>query len=156
MNKRFVAGILTAVLAFTLVPAAVFAYTGEDGTDTETGVIVREIPAEEVTESGTETETGFDWGDDDDTGGTTLNEDGSVTTSGGNSGSSGSTSTGTAGISSIEDLLSSLESGTTTTEEKKIGTVKTDGSYLNVRSGGGLDYGIIDTLNNGDTVDTIN
>ena len=34
MNKRFVAGILTAVLAFTLVPAAVFAYTGEDGTDT--------------------------------------------------------------------------------------------------------------------------
>ena len=155
MNKRFVAGILTAVLAFTLVPAAVFAYTGEDGTDTETGVIVREIPAEEVTESGTETETGFDWGDDDDTGGTILNEDGSVTTSGGNSGSSGSTASGTAGISSIEDLLSSLESGTTTTEEKKIGTVKTDGSYLNVRSGGGLDYGIIDTLNNGDTVEVL-
>ena len=49
----------------------------------------------------------------------------------------------------------SLSEGTTTTEEKKIGTVKTDGSYLNVRSGEGLDYGVIDTLNNGDTVEVL-
>ena len=62
---------------------------------------------------------------------------------------------GTAGIGNIEDLLSSLSEGTTTTEEKKIGTVKTDGSYLNVRSGEGLDYGVIDTLNNGDTVEVL-
>ena len=48
MNKRISAAILTAVLTMALVPATVFAYTGEEGSSSETGVIVREIPAEEV------------------------------------------------------------------------------------------------------------
>ena len=145
MNKRLGAVILAAVLSVALVPAAVFAYTGEDDSSSETGVIVREIPAEEVTETDDTTETSGQNGD-------IRNEDGSVTQS------SSTTDSGriqTAGSGNIEDLISSLSEGETTTEEKKIGTVKTDGSYLNVRSGGGLEYGVIDTLNNGDTVEVL-
>ena len=61
MNKRIGAAILTAVLTMALiltavltmalVPTAAFAYTGEEGSSSETGVIVREIPAEEVDET---------------------------------------------------------------------------------------------------------
>ena len=159
MNKRIGAAILTVVLTMALVPAAAFAYTGEEGSSSETGVIVREIPAEEVTETEETSSSGT-------AAGTTLtgssgqsgdirNEDGSVTQSSSTTSGTGSSSAGTAGIGNIEDLLSSLSEGTTTTEEKKIGTVTTDGSYLNVRSGEGLDYGVIDTLNNGDTVEVL-
>ena len=161
MNKRIGAVILTAVLTMALVPAAAFAYTGEEGSSSETGVIVREIPAEEVNEteetssdSGTAV-TGTTSTGSSDQSGDIRNEAGSVTQSSSTNSGTGSSSAGTAGIGNIEDLLSSLSEGTTTTEEKKIGTVKTDGSYLNVRSGEGLDYGVIDTLNNGDTVEVL-
>ena len=53
------------------------------------------------------------------------NEDGSVTQSSSTTSGTGSSSAGTAGIGNIEDLLSSLSEGITTTEEKKIGTVPT-------------------------------
>ncbi|MBQ9168061.1 MAG: DUF4366 domain-containing protein [Oscillospiraceae bacterium] len=161
MNKRIGTAILTAVLTMALVPAAAFAYTGEEGSSSETGVIVREIPAEEVDET---EETSSDFGTavtgttstgSSDQSGDIRNEDGSVTQSSSTNSGTGSSSAGTAGIGNIEDLLSSLSEGTTTTEEKKIGTVTTDGSYLNVRSGEGLDYGVIDTLNNGDTVEVL-
>ena len=160
MNKRIGAAVLTAMLAVSLIPATVFAYTGGDDFSSETGVIVREIPAEEVTEteeteetSGTST-AGTTKSGTSGQSGDIRNEDGSVTQSGSTIDRSGSSS-GTAGIGSIDDLLSSLSDGTTTTEQKKIGTVTTDGSYLNVRSGEGLDYGVIDTLNNGDTVEVL-
>ena len=155
MNKRIGAAILTAVLTMALVPAAAFAYTGEEGSSSETGVIVREIPAEEVDETEETSAAGTTSTGSSGQSGDIRNEDGSVTQSSSTTSGSGSSSAGTAGIGNIEDLLSSLSEGTTTTEEKKIGTVKTDGSYLNVRSGEGLDYGVIDTLNNGDTVEVL-
>ena len=161
MNKRIGAAILTAMLTVALVPAAAFAYTGEDSSSSENGVIVREIPAEEVNETEeTSSDSGTAVTGTTSTGssgqsGDIRNEDGSVTQSSSTTSGTGSSSAGTAGIGNIEDLLSSLSEGTTTTEEKKIGTVKTDGSYLNVRSGEGLDYGVIDTLNNGDTVEVL-
>ena len=155
MNKRLGAAILTAMLTVALVPAAAFAYTGEDSSSSENGVIVREIPAEEVTETEETSTTGTTSTGSTGQSGDIRNEDGSVTQSSSTTSSTTGSSTGTAGIGNIEDLLSSLSEGTTTTEEKKIGTVTTDGSYLNVRSGEGLDYGVIDTLNNGDTVEVL-
>lgn len=150
MNKKVAAILLSTVLGVSLLSVTAFAYTGDDADQQETGVIVREIPAEEVDESETETiGTGS-------SGSSFVNEDGSVTQSSSTTSGTGSDS-GSTGTAGIEDLLSSLsdESSGSHTEEKKIGTVTTDGSYLNVRSGEGLDYGVIDTLNNGDTVEVL-
>ncbi len=153
MNKKVAAILLSAVLGVSLLSVTAFAYTDETEGQQETGVIVREIPAEEVDESETENSNGTVGTDS--SGSSLVNEDGSVTQSSSTTSGTGSES-GSTGTAGIEELLSSLSEGTTTTtEEKKIGTVTTDGSYLNVRSGEGLDYGVIDTLNNGDTVEVL-
>ena len=81
MNKRIGAAILTAVLTMALVPAAAFAYTGEEGSSSETGVIVREIPAEEVDETEETSATGTTSTGSSDQSGDIRNEDGSVTQS---------------------------------------------------------------------------
>ena len=114
MNKRIGAAVLTAMLAVSLIPATVFAYTGGDDSSSETGVIVREIPAEEVTEteeageaSGTST-TGTTGSGTSGQSGDIRNEDGSVTQSGSTIDRSGSSS-GTAGIGSIDDLPESVQ-----------------------------------------------
>ena len=153
MNKKVAAILLSAVLGVSLLSVTAFAYTDETEGQQETGVIVREIPAEEVDESETENSNGTVGTDSSRS--SLINEDGSVTQSSSTTSGTGSES-GSTGTAGIEELLSSLSEGTTTTtEEKKIGTVTTDGSYLNVRSGEGLDYGVIDTLNNGDTVEVL-
>lgn len=150
MNKKVAAILLSTVLGVSLLSVTAFAYTDETEGQQKTGVIVREIPAEEVDGSETETTgTGS-------SGSSLVNEEGSVTQSSSTTSGTGSES-GSTGTAGIEGLLSSLsdESSGSHTEEKKIGTVTTDGSYLNVRSGEGLDYGVIDTLNNGDTVEVL-
>lgn len=154
MNKRIAAVLLAAMLGTGIFPVTAFAAAGEAGSSPDTGVIVRELPAEQTAGTAAGTTDGEDSanGSAESSGttapaGTTRNADGSVT-------QSGNTEAGnSSGTTDIEELLSSLSSGET--EEKQIGTVKTDGSVLNVRSGEGQDYGIIGTLNNGDTVEVL-
>ena len=47
MNKKVAAILLSTVLGVSLLSVTAFAYTGDDTDQQETGVIVREIPAEE-------------------------------------------------------------------------------------------------------------
>lgn len=153
MNKRIAAVLLAAMLGTGILPVTAFA-AGEADSSSNTGVIVRELPAEQAAGTSGGTAAGADSVNSNAESssttapaGTTRNEDGSVT-------QSGNTEAGnSSGTSDMEELLSSLSSGETA--EKQIGTVKTDGSVLNVRSGEGQDYGIIGTLNNGDTVEVL-
>lgn len=146
MNKKIATVLLATVLGFSLLPANAYAGTLSFN-ESQSGVIVRDISEEEETaaESGIqETESGN----------AIRNEDGSVTQKSSTL-ETGNAKNNTANTTDITKLLDSLNEETVETEEKKIGTVITDGSVLNVRSGGGLDYGVIDTLNNGDTVEVL-
>ena len=151
MNKKIAAFMLTALTSISLLPISAYASTLSYNETQESGVIVRDISEEETAAESEIPETAADTGG---SGGTTRNEDGSVTQRNSTAGT-GSSRDNTSGSTDITRLLSSLNEETVETEEKKIGTVITDGSVLNVRSGGGLDYGVIDTLNNGDTVEVL-
>ena len=146
MNRKIATVLLASVISFSLLPAT--AYAGARSlNESQDSVIVRDISEEEETAEESEMpETESE--------NAVRNEDGSVTQKSSTS-DTGNTMNNTSNTADITKLLESLNEETVETEEKKIGTVITDGSVLNVRSGGGLDYGVIDTLNNGDTVEVL-
>ena len=89
MNKRIAAVLLAAMLGTGIFPVTAFAAAGEAGSSPDTGVIVRELPAEQTAGTAAGTTDGEDSanGSAESSGttapaGTTRNADGSVTQSG--------------------------------------------------------------------------
>ena len=166
MNKKAAFFFLAAVSSAVMNPCRADAFIEESADYYDDpgyegysgGVIVREVEEDngsESTSAGTYTdsssESAWEGVNAFDTSDTSAGGSGAAYVAG-FSGVSGQYEDGSG--SDFESLLSSFaEEGTV--EEKKVGTVKTGGDVLNVRSGQGLQYGVIDTLDNGTTVEVL-
>ena len=151
MNKRAAVFLLSAVIGMGLFPAAAFAAPDKGSEIAESGVIVREVMEEnestDTAATGTESENSA----------AEATADGDVEKENTPSKKKNEQQAASAEPGSVQEIINSLEkkrSGVVR-ESRRIGTVMTDGTVLNVRSGRGTDYGIIDTLENGDEVEVL-
>ena len=128
--KRMLSCLLAAVLVFGTMPLSAFAYAGEDAEQGQTAeAATNETDAEEDA-PGSEKETG-----EESPYTYTISEDGSITIT----------------INGQEwDIPAGDEEKSTT-----IGKVVTKGSWLNLRTGAGMNYEIIDQLRPGEEVTVI-